>query len=83
MNVATHWRLLAPRYRLAGRQCPSCQALLFPPRAACPQCGARLTEPEAAGAASELLPQDGWPRLQRSGDGGVVVEAAPGAARRG
>ncbi len=39
MEVPRHWRLKKQRYSLTGEICPSCKAVLFPPRAVCPHCG--------------------------------------------
>ena len=41
MEIARHWRLKGPRYRLEGSVCPICGQLSFPPRPACPDCRAQ------------------------------------------
>lgn len=38
MEIPRHWRLRAQRYRLEGSTCPSCGALMFPPRPVCTKC---------------------------------------------
>lgn len=38
-DMPRHWRLKKERYRLIGKECPYCQAKIFPPRDICPDCG--------------------------------------------
>jgi uncharacterized OB-fold protein len=38
MEIPTHWRLKAQRYRLEGAICPVCGRLTLPPRPVCPHC---------------------------------------------
>lgn len=39
MEIARHWRLKGPRYRLEGEHCNDCDSNIFPPRDVCPHCG--------------------------------------------
>ncbi|KKR11382.1 MAG: hypothetical protein UT39_C0008G0015 [Candidatus Woesebacteria bacterium GW2011_GWA1_39_21] len=43
MEIPRHWRLKLERYRLIGRQCPHCQAKIFPRRGVCTDCGGETT----------------------------------------
>jgi hypothetical protein len=45
METPRHWRLKQQRLGMAGEICPSCQALIFPPRDVCPECGGEAKTP--------------------------------------
>jgi uncharacterized OB-fold protein len=40
VSIPSTWRTTAPRYRLAGSKCRSCDELFFPPRSICLKCRA-------------------------------------------
>ncbi|BEP16760.1 Zn-ribbon domain-containing OB-fold protein [Pyrofollis japonicus] len=44
ISPARVWREREPRYRLVGKRCKKCGAIIYPPRPACPHCGSRDLE---------------------------------------
>jgi hypothetical protein len=71
MEIARHWRLKGPRYRLEGSTCPHCGQPSFPPRPVCPDCAAApapsagWTLAELPAAMAEFEPQLRYPILER------------------
>lgn len=56
METPRHWRLKKQRYAMAGSQCQSCGAKLFPPRPVCPVCGSAVHAPAGSMNKLELYP---------------------------